>query len=112
MLDYVSRLVPIQEKVKDKIFIIPRIYTQKPRTTGDGYKGMLHQPDPNGESDLMSGIVEVRNIHMKAINETGLTCADELLYPSNYRYVSDLLSYVAVGARSVENQEHRLVLLS
>lgn len=109
VLDYVSRLVPIQEKVKDKIFIIPRIYTQKPRTTGDGYKGMLHQPDPNGESDLMSGIVEVRNIHMKAINETGLTCADELLYPSNYRYVSDLLSYVAVGARSVENQEHRLV---
>lgn len=108
VLDYVSRLVPVQEKVKDKIFIVPRIYTLKPRTTGDGYKGMLHQPDPNGESDLLGGILAVRNIHMKAINETGLTCADEMLYPANYRYLSDLLSYVAIGARSVENQEHRL----
>ncbi len=108
VLDYISRLVPVQEKVKDKIFIVPRIYTNKPRTTGDGYKGMLHQPDPNGESDLIGGILAIRSLHMKAINETGLTCADEMLYPANYRYLSDLLSYVAVGARSTENQEHRL----
>lgn len=108
VLDYVSRLVPVQEKVKDKIFIVPRIYTNKPRTTGDGYKGMLHQPDPNADSDLIGGIVAIRSLHMKAINETGLTCADEMLYPANYRYLSDLLSYVAVGARSTENQEHRL----
>ena len=108
VLDYISRLVPVQEKVKDKIFIVPRIYTNKPRTTGDGYKGMLHQPDPNGESDLIGGILAIRSLHMKAINETGLTCADEMLYPANYRYLSDLLSYVAVGARSAENQEHRL----
>lgn len=108
VMDYISRLVPVQEKVKDKIFIVPRIYTNKPRTTGDGYKGMLHQPDPNGDSDLIGGILAIRNLHMRAINETGLTCADEMLYPANYRYLSDLLSYVAVGARSVENQEHRL----
>ena len=108
VLDYISRLVPVQEKVKDKIFIVPRIYTNKPRTTGDGYKGMLHQPDPNGESDLIGGILAIRSLHMKAINETGLTCADEMLYPANYRYLSDLLSYTAIGARSVENQEHRL----
>ncbi len=108
VLDYVSRLVRVQEKVKDKIFIVPRIYTNKPRTTGDGYKGMLHQPDPNGQSDLIGGIVAIRSLHMKAINETGFTCADEMLYPANYRYLYDLLSYVAVGARSSENQEHRL----
>ena len=108
VLDYISRLVPVQEKVKDKIFIVPRIYTNKPRTTGDGYKGMLHQPDPNGESDLIGGILAIRSLHMKAINETGLTCADEMLYPANYRYLSDVLSYTAIGARSVENQEHRL----
>ena len=108
VIDYISRLVPVQEKVKDKIFIVPRIYTNKPRTTGDGYKGMLHQPDPNGESDLIGGILAIRSLHMRAINETGLTCADEMLYPANYRYLSDLLSYVAVGARSTENQEHRL----
>lgn len=108
VLSYISRLIPVQEKVKDKIFIVPRIYTNKPRTTGDGYKGMLHQPDPNGESDLIGGIVAIRSLHMKAINETGFTCADEMLYPSNYRYLSDILSYVAVGARSTENQEHRL----
>ena len=108
VLDYISRLVPVQERVKDKIFIVPRIYTNKPRTTGDGYKGMLHQPDPNGESDLIGGILAIRSLHMKAINETGLTCADEMLYPANYRYLSDVLSYTAIGARSVENQEHRL----
>lgn len=109
VLDYISRLAKIQEKVKDKIFIVPRIYTNKPRTTGDGYKGMLHQPDPNGESDLLGGILAIRSLHMRAVNETGLTCADEMLYPANYRYLSDILSYVAIGARSVENQEHRLV---
>ncbi|MCM1364322.1 MAG: 3-deoxy-7-phosphoheptulonate synthase [Faecalibacterium sp.] len=108
VMDYISRLVPVQERVKDKIFIVPRIYTNKPRTTGDGYKGMLHQPDPNGEPDLIGGIVAIRKLHMRAINETGLTCADEMLYPDNYRYLNDLLSYVAIGARSVENQEHRL----
>lgn len=109
VIDYISRLRPIQDKVKDKIFIVPRIYTNKPRTTGDGYKGMLHQPDPNGGSDLIGGIVAIRRMHMRAIDETGFTCADEMLYPSNHRYLSDILSYVAVGARSTENQEHRLV---
>ena len=107
-MDYISRLVPVQEKVKDKILIIPRIYTNKPRTTGDGYKGMLHQPDPNAAADLIKGIVAIRKLHMRAINETGFVCADEMLYPDNYRYLSDLLGYVAVGARSTENQEHRL----
>ena len=109
VIDYISRLRGIQDKVKDKIFIVPRIYTNKPRTTGDGYKGMLHQPDPNGGSDLIGGIVAIRRMHMRAIDETGFTCADEMLYPSNYRYLSDVLSYVAIGARSTENQEHRLV---
>lgn len=108
VMDYISRLVPVQEKVKDKILIIPRIYTNKPRTTGDGYKGMLHQPDPNSAADLIKGIVAIRKLHMRAINETGFVCADEMLYPDNYRYLSDLLGYVAVGARSTENQEHRL----
>ena len=109
VIDYISRLREVQEKVKEKIFIVPRIYTNKPRTTGDGYKGMLHQPDPSGESDLIGGIISIRHLHMRAINETGFTCADEMLYPSNYRYLSDILSYVAIGARSTENQEHRLV---
>ncbi len=108
VLDYISRLVPVQEKVKDKIIIIPRIYTNKPRTTGSGYKGMLHSPDPAQESDMLKGIIAIRDIHMRAIRETGFTCADEMLYPENYRYLSDLLSYVAVGARSTENQQHRL----
>lgn len=108
VLDYISRLIPVQEKVKDKIIIIPRIYTNKPRTTGSGYKGMLHKPDPSGETDMLKGIIAIRDIHMRAIKETGFTCADEMLYPENYRYLSDLLSYVAVGARSVENQQHRL----
>ncbi len=107
-MDYISRLVPVQEKVKDKIIIIPRIYTNKPRTNGSGYKGMLHSPDPNAEADMLKGIIAIRQVHMRAIKETGFTCADEMLYPENYRYLSDLLSYVAVGARSVENQQHRL----
>ena len=108
VIDYISRLVPVQEKVSDKILIVPRIYTNKPRTTGDGYKGMLHQPDPNKESDMLKGVVAIRNLHMRAIKETGFTCADEMLYPENHRYLSDILSYVAIGARSVEDQQHRL----
>ncbi|MBO5287598.1 MAG: 3-deoxy-7-phosphoheptulonate synthase [Clostridia bacterium] len=108
VLDYISRLRRVQEKVEDKIIIIPRIYTNKPRTTGDGYKGMLHQPDPTEEPDMLKGLIAIRKLHMKAIMETGFTCADEMLYPYNYRYLNDLLSYVAIGARSVENQEHRL----
>lgn len=108
VLDYVSRLTKVQEKVKDKLIIVPRVYTNKPRTTGDGYKGMLHQPDPLSDSDMLKGVTKIRKLHMRVIQETGLTCADEMLYPDNYRYLSDLLSYVAVGARSVENQQHRL----
>lgn len=108
VLDYISRLRTVQEKVKDKIFIIPRIYTNKPRTTGDGYKGMLHQPVPTENPDMLKGIIAIRKLHMKALAETGFTCADEMLYPENHRYLSDLISYVAVGARSVENQQHRL----
>ena len=108
VLDYISRLRKVQEKVKDKIVIIPRIYTNKPRTTGDGYKGMLHQPNPNESPDMLKGLIAIRKLHMKAIEETGFTCADEMLYPENHRYLSDLLSYVAVGARSAEDQQHRL----
>ena len=108
VLDYIYKLREVQEKVKDKVIIIPRIYTNKPRTTGEGYKGMLHQPDPNADPDMLKGILAIRQIHMRAINETGFGCADEMLYPENYRYLSDLLAYVAVGARSVENQQHRL----
>lgn len=108
VIDYISRLRTIQDKVSDKIIIIPRIYTNKPRTTGDGYKGMLHQPDPNDKPDMLHGIIAIRKLHMRAIAETGFGCADEMLYPENYRYLSDLLSYVAIGARSVENQKHRL----
>jgi 3-deoxy-7-phosphoheptulonate synthase len=109
VLDYIHRLAEIQKEVEDKILIIPRIYTGKPRTTGAGYKGMLHQPDPDKQPDMLEGIIAIRNLHKDAIEQTGLTCADEMLYPENHRYLSDLLSYVAVGARSVENQEHRLV---
>lgn len=109
VLDYVHRLVPIQEQVKDKIVIIPRVYTGKPRTIGVGYKGMLHQPDPNKAPDMFEGIKAIRLLHKRVIEETGFCPADEMLYPENYRYLSDLLSYVAVGARSVENQHHRLV---
>ncbi len=109
VIDYISRLIPVQEKVRDKILIIPRIYTNKPRTTGDGYKGMVHQPNPERGSDMLEGIIAIRRLHTRAIAETGFTCADEMLYPENQRYLSDLLSYVAVGARSVEDQQHRLV---
>ena len=109
VLDYITRLRELQEKVRDKILMIPRIYTGKPRTTGDGYKGMLHQPDPAGTPDLKSGIIAVRHLHMKALAETGFTAADEMLYPENYSYLDDLLAYIAIGARSVENQQHRLV---
>ncbi len=108
VIDYITRLREIQEKVKDNIFIIPRIYTNKPRTTGDGYKGMLHQPDPNEKPDMFKGIVAIRELHIRALKETGFSCADEMLYPENYRYLNDILSYVAIGARSVENQQHRL----
>ena len=108
VLDYISRLAKVQEKVADKILIIPRVYTNKPRTTGDGYKGMLHQPNPEKDADMLEGIIAIRRLHTKVIEETGFFTADEMLYCENYRYLSDLLSYVAVGARSVENQLHRL----
>ena len=108
VLDYMSRLARLSEKVGDKIFMIPRIYTNKPRTTGDGYKGLLHQPDPDAKPDMLSGIIAIRKLHMKALKDYGFTCADEMLYPENHRYLNDLLAYVAVGARSVENQQHRL----
>ncbi len=107
--DYISRLVPVQEKIKDKVIIIPRIYTNKPRTTGDGYKGLVHQPDPEKKPDLLAGLIAVRHLHIRAVEETGFTAADEMLYPENWRYLSDILSYVAIGARSVEDQQHRLV---
>jgi len=109
VLEYISRLKKLEEQVSDKIIIIPRIYTNKPRTTGQGYKGMLHQPDPEEKPDMYKGIVAIRELHLAALKDYDFTCADEMLYPENYRYLSDLLSYVAVGARSVENQEHRLV---
>lgn len=109
VLDYVSRMAKVQEKVKDKIWIVPRIYTNKPRTTGGGYKGLIHQPDPEAKPDMLQGLIAQRELHQRAILESGLTCADEMLYPEDFRYLSDLLSYIAVGARSVENQEHRLV---
>ena len=108
VIDYISRLRKLQDKVEDKIIMIPRIYTNKPRTTGAGYKGMLHQPDPSHEEDMLMGITKIRKLHMRALKETEFTCADEMLYPENYRYLSDLLAYVAIGARSVENQQHRL----
>ena len=108
VMDYITRLCKVQDKVKDKILIIPRIYTNKPRTTGDGYKGMLHQPDPTEKPDMLKGIIAIRELHMRALRETGFTCADEMLYPENHRYLDDILGYVAVGARSVENQQHRL----
>ena len=109
VLEYISRLARVQQQVKDKIFIIPRIYTNKPRTTGDGYKGMLHQPNPDERPDMLQGIISIRDLHLCALRDYDFTCADEMLYPENYRYLSDLLAYVAVGARSVENQQHRLV---
>ena len=108
VMDYLTRLAKVQEKVKDKIYFVPRVYTNKPRTTGDGYKGLLHQPDPNKQPDVYNGLVAMRKLHMKALAETGFSCADEMLYPENHKYVDDVLAYVAVGARSVENQQHRL----
>ena len=108
--DYLLRLRSVQEKISDKVFIIPRVYTNKPRTTGEGYKGMIHQPDPEKNPDLLGGLIAIRKMHMRAIRESGFTCADEMLYPENYRYLSDVLSYVAVGARSVEDQQHRLTV--
>ena len=110
VLDYTSRLVKVQEKIKDKVIIIPRVYTNKPRTTGDGYKGMLHQPDPEKKPDLLAGLVAIRKMHIDVMKETHLSPADEMLYPENYRYVFDFLSYVAIGARSVEDQLHRLTV--
>lgn len=108
VLEYISRLRRVADKVQDKLIIIPRIYTNKPRTTGAGYKGMLHQPDPNKKPDMLEGILAIRDLHMSALRDYGFTSADEMLYPENYRYLSDILGYVAIGARSVENQQHRL----
>ena len=108
VLDYMQRLQRVQERVKDKIFIVPRCYTNKPRTTGKGYKGMLHQPDPEHKPDMFKGLIAIREMHMRIVQETGFTCADEMLYTENYKYLDDILAYVAVGARSVENQQHRL----
>jgi 3-deoxy-7-phosphoheptulonate synthase len=108
VLEYTTRLGAMQEKVEDKLMIIPRIYTNKPRTTGEGYKGMIHQPDPEKQPDMLEGLIAIRKLHTRAVEETGLICADEMLYPDNHRYLSDILGYVAVGARSTENQQHRL----
>lgn len=108
VMDYCQRLAVLQEKVSDKLVLVPRVYTNKPRTTGDGYKGLLHQPNPEQDSDMLEGVIAIRRLHTNVLANTGLSTADEMLYPDNYRYLSDLLAYVAVGARSVENQEHRL----
>ena len=108
--DYVSRLTVVSEKVKDKLILIPRIYTNKPRTTGEGYKGIASQPDPEKKPDMLAGLIAMRKMHIHAIEVSGLTCADEMLYPENWGYVEDLLSYVAIGARSVEDQQHRLTV--
>ena len=108
VLEYVQRLGRLAEQVKDKLFIVPRIYTNKPRTTGDGYKGMLHQPNPDEKPDMFKGIIAIRKLHMRVLQETGMAAADEMLYPENHKYLDDLLGYVAVGARSVEDQQHRL----
>ena len=109
VIDYVNRLAKVQEKVKDKLILIPRIYTNKPRTTGDGYKGLLHQPNPEKKPNLYEGLIAIRKLHMRVIEETGFSTADEMLYPENLTYLSDVMSYIAIGARSVENQQHRLV---
>lgn len=108
VMDYLTRLKEVSEQVKDRIMIIPRVYTNKPRTTGAGYKGMLHQPDPDAAPDMLKGIIAIRELHMRVLRELAFTAADEMLYPENYKYLDDLLAYVAVGARSVENQQHRL----
>lgn len=108
--DYISRLAGLKDKVADKLILIPRIYTNKPRTTGEGYKGIVHQPDPEKKPDFLAGLIAMRKMHIRAIEESGLTAADEMLYPENWRYLSDILSYVAIGARSVEDQQHRLTV--
>lgn len=108
--DYVNRLAKVNEQVRDKLILIPRIYTNKPRTTGEGYKGIIHQPDPEKKPDFLAGLIAMRKMHIRAISETGLTAADEMLYPENWPYVEDILSYVAIGARSVEDQQHRLTV--
>lgn len=108
--EYINKLAKVNEKVKDKLILIPRIYTNKPRTTGEGYKGIVHQPDPEKKPDFLAGLIAMRKMHIRAIQESGLTAADEMLYPENWRYVSDILSYVAIGARSVEDQQHRLTV--
>ncbi|MCM1188205.1 MAG: 3-deoxy-7-phosphoheptulonate synthase [bacterium] len=108
--DYINRLAKVNDRVKDKLILVPRIYTNKPRTTGEGYKGIVHQPDPEKKPDFLAGLIAMRKMHIRAISETGLTAADEMLYPENWRYVSDILSYVAIGARSVEDQQHRLTV--
>lgn len=108
VIDYVSRLRNVAERVKDKLFIIPRVYTNKPRTTGVGYKGLVHQPDPGQKPDMFKGIIATRELHMRAVSETGFSCADELLYTENHKYIDDLVAYISVGARSVEDQQHRL----
>lgn len=106
--DYINRLAKINDRVKDKLILVPRIYTNKPRTTGEGYKGIVHQPDPEKQPDFLAGLIAMRKMHIRAVEESGLTAADEMLYPENWRYISDILSYVAIGARSVEDQQHRL----
>lgn len=108
VLEYTDRLRGLQEKVAEAFFVVPRVYSNKPRTTGQGYKGMLHQPDPTRKEDVLEGLIKTRQLHLRVFKETGFTCADEMLYPENYRYFSDLLGYAAVGARSVEDQQHRL----
>ena len=108
VLEYLSRLGKLNIELQDKLFIIPRVYTNKPRTTGEGYKGLIHQPDPHKKPDTLKGLLAVRDLHIKAVEVSGMTCADEMLYPENYRYLNDILSYVAIGARSVEDQQHRL----
>ena len=108
VMDYIHRLAKVQDKVGDRLIIIPRIYTNKPRTTGEGYKGMVHQPDPEKKPDMLAGLIAIRKLHIRAVEETGLTAADEMLYPENFWYLADILSYVAIGARSVEDQHHRM----
>lgn len=109
VLDYVHRLAKVQEKIKDKIYIVPRLYTNKPRTVGTGYKGMLHQPSPEGKEDMLGGIIAIRKMNVRVVEETGFTGAEEILYPEVFRYLSDLLCYAAVGARSSEDQLHRMI---
>lgn len=108
--DYINRLAKVNEKVKDRLVLVPRIYTNKPRTTGEGYKGIIHQPDPEKKPDFLAGLIAMRKMHIRALEESGMTAADEMLYPENWGYVSDILSYVAIGARSVEDQQHRLTV--